>query len=235
MFYHQSAQTFAKTQFSLRAMPNKQYWNTSPRYYHHHPTPGLGSQFTNTSTELLGIYVKFYMLDAWQTFMLNDHVLHHKFFQAKTTKDYILLMAEILHQLRLVVYPNIYRVSAPSQVVIAGFQPSTVTQGLCCEALPSLFFHEGNGQVHSQLLTSVTDSWWANPRETHHHLLSIEPPKISRINFQPQLVHDSSHKLFFFANLEEWKELFLIKHALLFLVGASNSLRRMSILIGYWQ
>ena len=29
----------------------------------------------------------------------------------------ILLMAEILHQLRLVVYPIIYRVSAPSQVV----------------------------------------------------------------------------------------------------------------------
>ncbi len=29
----------------------------------------------------------------------------------------ILLMAEILHQLRLVVFPIIYRVSAPSQVV----------------------------------------------------------------------------------------------------------------------
>ncbi len=39
---------------------------------------------------------------------------------------HLLLMAEILHQLRLVVYPIIYRVSAPSQVVIAGFQPSTV-------------------------------------------------------------------------------------------------------------
>ena len=38
----------------------------------------------------------------------------------------LLLMAEILHQLRLVVFPIIYRVSAPSQVVIAGFQPSKV-------------------------------------------------------------------------------------------------------------
>ena len=38
----------------------------------------------------------------------------------------ILLMEEILHQLRLVVYPIIYRVLAPSQVVIARFQPSTV-------------------------------------------------------------------------------------------------------------
>ncbi len=37
----------------------------------------------------------------------------------------ILLMAEILHQFRLVVYPIIYRVSAPFQVVIARFQPST--------------------------------------------------------------------------------------------------------------
>ena len=37
----------------------------------------------------------------------------------------ILLMAEILHQLRLVVYPIIYRVSyIPGG---AGFQPSTVT------------------------------------------------------------------------------------------------------------
>ena len=40
----------------------------------------------------------------------------------------ILLMAEIrlINQLRLVVFPIIYGVSAPSQVVIAGFQPSTV-------------------------------------------------------------------------------------------------------------
>ena len=30
-------------------------------------------------------------------------------------------MAEILHQLRLVVYPIIYRVSAPSQVVVSDF------------------------------------------------------------------------------------------------------------------
>ena len=33
----------------------------------------------------------------------------------------LLLMAEILHQLRSVVYPIIYRVSAPSQVVVGGF------------------------------------------------------------------------------------------------------------------
>ena len=33
----------------------------------------------------------------------------------------ILLMAEILHQLRLVVFPIIYRVSAPSQVVVWDF------------------------------------------------------------------------------------------------------------------
>ena len=39
----------------------------------------------------------------------------------------LLLMAEILHQLRLVVYPIIYRVSAPSKRWLGmGFQPSTV-------------------------------------------------------------------------------------------------------------
>ena len=40
----------------------------------------------------------------------------------------LLLMAEIrrFHQLRLVVSPIIYRVAAPSQVVMTGFQPSTV-------------------------------------------------------------------------------------------------------------
>ena len=37
--------------------------------------------------------------------------------QAMNFRWFILLMAEILHQLRLVVYPIIYRVSAPSQVV----------------------------------------------------------------------------------------------------------------------
>ena len=42
---------------------------------------------------------------------------------------YLPLMAEILHQLRLVVFPIIYRVSAPPQVVIAGFQPSTAVLG----------------------------------------------------------------------------------------------------------
>ena len=36
----------------------------------------------------------------------------------------ILLMEEILHQLRLVVYPNFYRVFYPGG---AGFLPSTVT------------------------------------------------------------------------------------------------------------
>ena len=34
--------------------------------------------------------------------------------------------SEILHQLSLVVYPMIYKVLAPSQVVNAGFLPSTV-------------------------------------------------------------------------------------------------------------
>ena len=34
---------------------------------------------------------------------------------------FMLLMAEILHQLRLVVFPIIYRVSAPSQVVVWDF------------------------------------------------------------------------------------------------------------------
>ena len=33
----------------------------------------------------------------------------------------LLLMAEILHQLSLVVFPIIYRVSAPSQVVVWDF------------------------------------------------------------------------------------------------------------------
>ncbi len=39
------------------------------------------------------------------------------FFSNSKLTTFILLMAEILHQLRLVVYPIIYRVSAPSQVV----------------------------------------------------------------------------------------------------------------------
>ena len=34
---------------------------------------------------------------------------------------FIVLMAEILHQLRLVVYPIIYKVLAPSQVVVWDF------------------------------------------------------------------------------------------------------------------
>ena len=38
----------------------------------------------------------------------------------------LLLMAEILHQLRLVVYPIVYRVSAPSQVVVWDFSRQTV-------------------------------------------------------------------------------------------------------------
>ena len=40
------------------------------------------------------------------------------------------LMAEILHQLRLVVYPIIYKVLAPSQVVTRISEPSTVLQGV---------------------------------------------------------------------------------------------------------
>ena len=40
----------------------------------------------------------------------------------------MLLMAEILHQLRLVVYPIIYRVSYIPGGGGAGFRPSTVLQ-----------------------------------------------------------------------------------------------------------
>ena len=37
------------------------------------------------------------------------------------SRSVLLLMAEILHQLRLVVFPIIYRVSAPFQVVVWDF------------------------------------------------------------------------------------------------------------------
>ena len=49
------------------------------------------------------------------------------FFQQHHTFK-LLLMAEILHQLRLVVYPIIYRVLAPSQGVSRISEPSTVPQ-----------------------------------------------------------------------------------------------------------
>ena len=47
----------------------------------------------------------------------------------------ILLMAEILHQLRLVVFPIIYRVSAPSQVVGNGISAIN-SSGLNITILP---------------------------------------------------------------------------------------------------
>ena len=56
----------------------------------------------------------------------SDALFHWRPGHIACVGDVIRLMAEILHQLRLVVYPIIYRVSAPSQVVIARFQPSTV-------------------------------------------------------------------------------------------------------------
>ena len=48
---------------------------------------------------------------------------HRKVYQSQ---GILLLMAEILHQLRLVVYPIIYKVLAPSQVVSRISEPSTV-------------------------------------------------------------------------------------------------------------
>ena len=48
---------------------------------------------------------------------LEDLFFCKKLIDLIVTIGNILLMAELLHQLRLVVYPVIYRVSAPSQVV----------------------------------------------------------------------------------------------------------------------
>ncbi len=60
-------------------------------------------------------------------------------------------MAEILaYRLRLVVYLIIYRVSAPSQVVIARFQPSTEGSTLFCLTelqLKTCVNYQGNGST----------------------------------------------------------------------------------------
>ena len=59
------------------------------------------------------------------TYMLSLVGLFSNFYWG--CKKSLLLMAEILHQLRLVVYPIIYQVSAPSQVVGDGIsEPSTI-------------------------------------------------------------------------------------------------------------
>ena len=51
----------------------------------------------------------------------SEHSVGWYFFSNTFPETNILLMAEILHQLRLVVFPIIYRVSAPSQVVVWDF------------------------------------------------------------------------------------------------------------------
>ncbi len=57
----------------------------------------------------------------------------------------ILLMAEILHQLMLVVFPIIYRVSAPSQVVS---RISSINSILCSSSC--FFLEPGGGAWMSQ-------------------------------------------------------------------------------------
>ncbi len=138
MFYHQSAQTFAKTQFSLQAMPNKQYWNTSPRYYHHHPTPGPGksSDIYKHCNRTAGYLRK--VLHAWC--LTNFHVIKRPCLapQILPSQNY-----QRLHTVdgwnpapvevgSLSMFIPLFIGFHTSQVVIAGFHPSTVTQGLCC-------------------------------------------------------------------------------------------------------
>ena len=66
-----------------------------------------------------------------------------------------------LHQLRFVVYPIIYRVLAPSQVVIAGFLPSTVSwiswwgESQSCATIPRQFTYVG-GVFISHLLIPLS-------------------------------------------------------------------------------
>lgn len=86
-----------------------------------------------------------------------------------------------------------------------------VTQGAFCALWPpkkkaSLFFHEGNGQVHSQLLKSTgflvmfRDSWW---RSSGEPLAIYRTLKILGTNSQPQLVHDfSSQKMYNLGRME---------------------------------
>ena len=52
----------------------------------------------------------------------------------------LLLMAEILHQFRLVVYPIIYRVSAPSQVVVSQISAINSITGKSALCACALFF-----------------------------------------------------------------------------------------------
>ena len=66
-------------------------------------------------------------------------------------------MAEILHQLRLVVYPIIYRVLyIPGG---ASFQPSTVSQNTFVREFFDVFFHSGRKDEmgHTDLLNPPTE------------------------------------------------------------------------------
>ena len=144
-----SSFTFAKAQFSLQATPNKQYWNTSPSR-HHHRTPG--SWFLKLHRSL-------------QTLKWNSGII----FMYK--KTYTCRMHIFLHKVFL--WLMIDELSSFDSVFWKLFQAKTtkdyVTQGAFCalwQKRASLFFHEGNGQVHSQLLTPTgfrvmfRDSWW---------------------------------------------------------------------------
>ena len=69
-----------------------------------------------------------------------------RLFRSDPKSFVLLLMAEILHQLRLVIFPIIYRVSyIPGG---ARFQPSTV--GGCCLKFISYFLNPGDGEDDSQ-------------------------------------------------------------------------------------
>ena len=81
----------------------------------------------------------------------------------------ILLMAEILHQLRLVVYPIIYRVSAPSQVVVGDFSHQQYPLKIGLNAPMEVIFQPSNfrryrdtlGRVYSMQATQLpkTAKW----------------------------------------------------------------------------
>ena len=102
-----SSFTFTKTQFSLLATPNKQYWNTS-RSRHHHRTPGSCflklRRFLQTlqRNSCIFMYTKNYLYKYVNIVYVHKRFLwliidelssfdsvSWKLFQTKTTKDYV--------------------------------------------------------------------------------------------------------------------------------------------------